>query len=470
MTDDQGQKITSIDDLVNELTKKSSSGPVPSFPKPPASPSQMTPSVSAPQPEIPKPRFTPPPPPSTGGPMTPRPAPVPILPAQSVPKPTPTPPPPIPPRSTPLPSTPSGGGGPAPIKEYQSSIRTMKEDISTLKQGQKPAGINVPRKVETPVPAAPTIPKPTAPPLPGQFKVPSVSLGQAEKTGPLPQSKQPISPLMPIGKPAPVLGKPQIYAPPLSTGGMSSNRNRLFGLIAGVAVLFGILYWFLIIRPQTPQIAEETPTPTPTAAPIQDLTVIFSGTQTQTALLMTDITADDFAQSLKNGTINSGKFIKIYTSENDTSSTIIKLLDNFILSYPLGLKGLTGQDYLLLIYGQKEFFDTNGQPKVGVQTESRIISINEVKSASVALQLGKEWELNMSESLKELFSLDVSKQASPDFLDNTYRGVSIRYKNFPYSDRSIDYAIILASNGKSYLVITNSRESMYSAIDKLVGF
>ena len=80
----------------------------------------------------------------------------------------------------------------------------------------------------------------------------------------------------------------------------------------------------------------------------------------------------------------------------------------------------------------------------------------------------------MSEDLKFLTTTDKSIGYTgtevKEFLDTNYNGVSIRYKNFPYADKSVDYAIVTALNGKNYLVITGSREAMYGSIDKLKGF
>ena len=367
----------------------------------------------------------------------------------------------------------------------------MKDDISTLKQGEKPAGINIPRKVEIPSSstpsggggsAAPTTPKPITPPSPGQFKVPSVNLGQTEKTGPLPQAKIPTPPSAdrPLpSKPAPPPsapsggGEPQkspIYAPPPSAGGISSGRNRLFIIIAGVAVIFAGLYWFLIIRPQTLQVAEETPIPTPTATPIVSLSSIFQGI-TNVAISFENNTdgtpiVADLNTRIDKAVIIGGEF------QNLSELPIITLLSTFLdaegINYPRGLVDLQLSEFLPLLYGQIESFDSAGQIKTGTGSEKRLVLINEAANSLTASQTMKDWELTLSADLKSLFGLGQSKEN--EFLDNVYREVNIRYKNFPYADRSIDYAIVSALNGKNYLVITNSREAMFSAIDELKGF
>jgi len=100
-----------------------------------------------------------------------------------------TPTPPIPPRPQPTSPMPPK---PSPVQEYRSSIRTMGEDITSLKSGQKPSGVDVPRRVapEAPkasLPGAPAAPAPTGP-------MSSIGLGKTEKTGLLPGLPKPAVP------------------------------------------------------------------------------------------------------------------------------------------------------------------------------------------------------------------------------------------------------------------------------------
>ena len=79
----------------------------------------------------------------------------------------------------------------------------------------------------------------------------------------------------------------------------------------------------------------------------------------------------------------------------------------------------------------------------------------------------------MNSDLKELFNHDPSKATLTQFSDNIYRGSSIRYVNFPYPDKSIDYVILkpffVGDNDVNYLIFTSSRESMFKIVDTLVG-
>src|SRR3989344_2568833 len=273
MADDQKPKTMDINDLVRELSKSSTSPTTPSpipppIPQPPKSFSPtpkppilqpLTGSPTAPSipkpPEMPKPKFNVPPQPFnqlvplSGRQVNPSPA--------GQVKPAPVPAPTVPP-------------SPPGVKEYQSSIRTMNEDMSRLKQGQKPTGIDIPRKVEqvTPIPQ-PTPPKPAIP-VP-QFKVPSVNLGETKKTAPLAQSRNiPTIPSTPKAE-----SKTQIYVP--QEGQPGDNRNILFIGIGAVVLVAGFAYWFFVLRSPAPEIVTESPTPTPTVTPVQNLSSIFSG-------------------------------------------------------------------------------------------------------------------------------------------------------------------------------------------------
>jgi hypothetical protein len=486
MADDQKPKTMDIDDLVRELSKSSTS-----------------PGTPAPAPQTARPSF-PTPRPSTSTPMTGS-TPAPFMPKPTVPSPS-TPPSVIPPKpkplempkpqfgvppvafsqplagqakpaATPAPATPSPTPG---IKEYQSSIRTMGEDISKIKQGQQPAGVAIPRKVEQVTPPPPVTPPPVKPAAPGpQFKVPNVNLGETQKSAPMAPSRGLPGATIPkasFGTPSvPKSGgsapAPQIYVP--QEGQKGGNRNMLFIGIGAVALVAGFAYWFFVLRSPAPEIVVETPTPTPTETmaptPTPTLTSIFSGVNTQTVLLSPGETGSNFVKNISNGTINGGEFIKIYTSENDMSLPITQLLDSFKLAYPAGLKDLMGQDYAIFAYGQREIFDSKGQIKTDAVVEKRLVMIGEITDPAAVSQLGRVWETDMANNLKTIFQIDPKKQASPNFSDNSYKGVAIRYKNFKYSDRTIDYAIVPALNGKTYMVITGSRESIFATIDKLVS-
>lgn len=477
MADDQGTKTTSIDNLINELTKQKSSplsvspvnppinsapsmGPAPFSPKPVPPPVMQSQPV-APKPAIPSIGQTVPPAPASA----PAPAPKPVMSPPFVPKPAP--------QSMPQPASvaPSSGVAPAPspVKEYQSSIRTMSDDLSSLKTGQKPSGINIPRTVEPlkPVAPAPVLPKPpVSPPAP----VPQVKLGEMQKTGPMAQQKG-----LPAGQAGPVMPPAfkkeepsQIIIP--EGGKKMIGGNFLYIGIAAIIVLAGAAYWFFVVR--TPATPEVVITPTPSASP----TPVATLNQLLIDVLPIDIDLSasvepltDFNEAVKAQTISGGTIDKLNIKINAEGAepALTDIFDKFLISYPAQLKTILGDETAVLLYGQKEVFTAKGLPDTNAINVKKLIFMAEVNDFAMAASISKGWELTMADGLRNIFELDVKKAASKTFLSSLYRETDIRYINFAYPDKTIDYAVIRASNGKNYLVVSGSREAMYEIIDKL---
>ncbi len=147
---------------------------------------------------------------------------------------------------------------------------------------------------------------------------------------------------------------------------------------------------------------------------------------------------------------------------------MLGLLD-FLLNPKQELIDSFGQDNIVLLYGQKEIFDSKGVIKPNAPMEKRLVFVLEVRDSYSTTQTLLAWETTMVEDLQKLLSLNVSKQKNTQFSDNTYSGSAIRYRNFLWPDKSIDYSIVAATNGKSYLILAGSKESMFATIDKLKG-
>jgi hypothetical protein len=139
------------------------------------------------------------------------------------------------------------------------------------------------------------------------------------------------------------------------------------------------------------------------------------------------------------------------------------------LAAPQQVLDALAADSVMLAYGQREVFNQAGQVNPNAEVEERFIVVSEARESSFALQGLGIWEPTMVTDMQELFGLSATKESDPQFMNNSYQGAAIRYKNFPHPDRSIDYAVVSGTNGKSYVVITNSRESMFAAIEVLRG-
>ncbi len=465
MADDQKPKTMDINDLVRELSKSSTS---------PAAPSPA-PLPQAPRPTFPTPK-PPMPPPITGSlpaPFIPKPSvPVaPILPPVTPPQPKPLEMPKpqfnVPPQPFSKPSQPLAGQAkpiPAPsspatplptpgVKEYQSSIRTMGEDISKIKQGQQPTGVPVPRKVEQIVPVPPVTPPSAGQAKPGpQFKVPSVSLGETRKTAPLAQSKD-ISRAPSVPKVEP---KTQIYVP--QQGQKGGNRNMLFVGIGAVAIVAGFAYWFFVLRLPTPEIVIESPTPTPTAIltptplPLEKLGIPEKVSIPSTSVFLSSLTTEMNARQPSAGQIRLYDIVDENQQKYSFKEFLTKFsIDTATLDDSGGL--LDTKEWVLGSYGQIG----TGQ---GVNFARPFIVLTQ-KDGTLATNLMSVWEPRIINDLAKLFNLS---KPSPglSFTPDVYSSVNFRFVRIPDRDLGVAYAVF-----QNYLILGSSRDSFRAVIDTL---
>lgn len=422
------------------------------------------------------------------------------------------------------PISPSPSGPPSQLKpplpplpnqpgQYQSSIRTMANDLNQINTGKKVSGVEVPRTIPTPPPPsgpvspaggpAPRVNIQPVAPLPKQ---PVVELGVPEKTKPLsdmppvpkpsfppppvksdqvlrsapPTSKAPIPPLVikPTVPPPPLKSPYSIseYSIPDLPGRQAGKPPRRISkavVISTLAILAiaGISYWYIATR--NSEIAE-APTPTPSILPTPEARTVasfFSGGSTLISLSPSGDPSSDFRTGI-NTPIEGGTFRKFDVVVSSESGSIplslTGLFDRFLITYPDDIKLNIGEESLILGYGQREAFNQKGALNPNASISNRLVLIAEVNNTQMVVSGLQSWEPTLPSSLNGLFELGKNNISGP-FIETVYRGVLVRYINFPYPDRSIDYALVPATNGKTYLVMSNSRESMFATIDVLTG-
>ena len=465
MADDQN-KTSTIDDLVKELSKNNNSNqPPPNLPGVVVDTKDTKPPV--------------PPPPSApisgGGPLRPEPPrPLqPTSPSSSAPisgggpsRPQPPSPPLSQPVKPPVSPMPVSGPKPSPVQEYKSSIRTMGEDIASIKSGQKPSGVDIPRKVtpEAPKPVMPGVSKSEAPP---SGPISFVGLGKTEKTGPLPF-------LTPEKPPGPFKA-PEIQPPITVPGEKKSINTTLYLFIAGVLVVGGFLYWFLVLRVVEPEVGlspTPTPTQTVTSTPLaKSLGDIFEGASVNFEATLSDDLGQAFKTFIGTLSVVRNEFLKINLVE-DVDGTLaplsfLDMLDMDLTIYPTSLNDNI-VDSIVTVYGQSEMFDKNGSVNLNTQNLKKTAFVARIKDVAAVELMIKDWELTIAEDLADYLLIeDISKEESVNFLDNTYRSALIRYKNFPFPDVTVDYAVVEVAE-QNYLIITGSREAMYATMDVLL--
>jgi len=183
-------------------------------------------------------------------------------------------------------------------------------------------------------------------------------------------------------------------------------------------------------------------------------------------------TVTDLKSLIRETDINQNGFRKVNFILHDkqiANLTFTNLLDRLSVRYPVTLPNFLKESNVTLMYGQEEILGDVGSLPDPDLANKKVVLIVEVKNVTKATEVLREWELTMPEDLKNLANIEPDKAATATFNTNEFQGVSIRYLNFPLPDRSIDYAIVYSLTGQQYLVITNSRESMYSPIAKITG-
>jgi hypothetical protein len=398
--------------------------------------------------------------------------------------------------------------------DRRPTIRTMKDDLVRLKQGLAPLGLELLAKKSTPIQAKQA--PPSAP-----VKTANIPPDAPAKPPLPPISSKPVTPperLTPPKIQPPFLG-PKLVVPPVTLPPLSTNTPAHFheeirildkdnlpaflgapvpkktapkpeeekveygviakiigsGMTTGIVstmilavATYGLIYYFFL-REEAIITTIPTLTPAITSPRVEtnELEEIFRTIPITTFSMPVDsnLLIPEFRSFLEKETLVQKEFerIRFLPIQPSETLTFIELFDKLAIKYPAELKNWVKNNNIVFLYGQMENFNSLGN------SNKRIVFIVEVKDATKVTEVMKNWEATMSDDLKNFFDVDPSKGASAPFLDNERLTVKIRYKNFPLPDRTIDYAIVSSLTGRYYLILTNSRESIYSPIDKIKG-
>jgi hypothetical protein len=248
-------------------------------------------------------------------------------------------------------------------------------------------------------------------------------------------------------------------------------RKMLLGIVAAI-VCIGVVYGVISLIDGNG--AVETPTPTPSASTsatpaAKALRSYFSGSTQTVDLTNTSTGLDDFTNALVVIQPAARQATVLSIKHSGASASLSTFLTDAGNPMPQNLSGALASDWIALAYGQGEQFDTNGIAIINPSASTRLVIIAELMDASTANQAIQTWETaGIASASTGLFQYDLSKRLIGGFSSGTYRQMTVRYWNFPYADRSLDYAVVTASNNKNYLVISGSRESLFFAIDQLM--
>ncbi|MEK7194819.1 MAG: hypothetical protein AAB667_01000 [Patescibacteria group bacterium] len=379
---------------------------------------------------------------------------------------------------------------------YKTSIRTMSEDIANLKTGQKPAGSEIEKVITSPAPAPrqfiqesapkpaiPTAPRLVAPsmpvpstgfpsPKPIPAPIPRITIPPikaAEESRPqMPNITPPFAP--PVVKQQQVKEQAPFISVPKGPTGVS--KWRLFALLGIGLILVAAIVWLL--NRGTGEIAT-TPTPsttrTPTPTPAITLQTMFGELSSASInLSATTNLPEEFKNQVNQISIIPDEIKRLTitsVSKGGGELNLTDLMDRLQITYPIELKQTLGNEYIILVYGQREMFNSSGAVSQATTGQPRLIFVTQVIDTAKATEITRIWETTMTDQLVSLFGYIKSKVASQTFLDNSYAGSPIRYKNYSFPDRTTDYSIVSAINNRAYFVLANSREGIYKVIDIL---
>lgn len=238
----------------------------------------------------------------------------------------------------------------------------------------------------------------------------------------------------------------------------------------GVAVIvLGVLYWAFFIRQSDTQVAEvptvsSTPVPTPTPRIV--ISSMFQNTAGTIALSAGTDPFQTFSSGLKTIVVAPGQLGILTVTDASASQPLLpfEFFDRTLTAYPVQIRPTgTSNDGVILAFGQEEAFNAKGQSVTPTTPTNRLAFISQVPDTAAADL--RSWESTMTDNLANLFGVNKAKNTGP-FGDASYQGVNVRYKNFPNPDSTIDYALVTFS-GRTYLVMTNSRQAMFAVLNVL---
>lgn len=374
-------------------------------------------------------------------------------PMPSAPAPAPMAPPPVPRDTQPLRSTPPPPSAmPAPkapeepmqSPAYTGTMRSMQADISNMQVGRAPESVAVPAPVVTPAPT------PLAP-------------------NPVPPAPAPI-----ISVPAPVqttTPSPAIITIPEDTGSGSRRISRvLLSAILGVAAIIGIVLVVQLFTGGTTDtpIVSATPSTSPAISGAKTLREIFHQSAHPIALKKGSTIGTELRAELIKVPLTAKQAVPLTLSLDGILPSLPGFLEAVGMPVPTALQSALGNEWTMLSYGQSEQFTPTGAIDASAATQQRLIIVSQLKDATAGNQGLAAWEsANIATASQQLFGHRVQDASVPTFSTGSYRQIPVQYWNFPYADHSLDAAVVLSSNGNTYLVIASSRESAFFAIDQL---
>ncbi|MEK7600399.1 MAG: hypothetical protein AAB463_00370 [Patescibacteria group bacterium] len=251
-----------------------------------------------------------------------------------------------------------------------------------------------------------------------------------------------------------------------------SSRTIAYVVVTAVALGAGAAYWISQSPEASRMVPRESKTPDTMPLPSgarQRLSSILGGTLETVSLSAapSGVSIYDAASSLL-PPLNRLRRFQITPQAGATPISHPKDIFNTLdIVRPSEMDELWGDEGALLAFGQPAIFNTKGVLVSPPPTqETRLVLIGEVLDVARASVAMDAWmATGIDKSLADLFRYDVLKAGTPDIQTGIYKSYTVHYKNFPRSDRALDYALIEDTEGRAYLVFANSKEALAATLD-----
>jgi len=372
------------------------------------------------------------------------------------------------------------GKGPA---EKAVAVPQVAPKPPSLSQAMPPP--NLPHEAELPKPAAPAPARPL-PPKPQEPLPP--------KTGPAGPTMRNLAaePTRPAG-PSPLSSRPKPPAPPMPPKVSAPQAPRakmgkrvpilIFGALL-IVLLIGVEVWWFFIRPDAtepltrpdtgglirpedtlPTGIDEPPTPTGEQPAVAEPLLGYAETDTITlsgpdAAAVVAALNSAVAETRTSGRPTRLVFL-VPAGNVQRELTWTEISSALQLSIPSSVQAQLSGAYNLFVMPKTTFDDETckGQQQ-GCAGPRLGLALSATDSAALQNSV-RSWETTMVQDLRHLIVANISGETRP-FLNASYRGVEVRYRNLPLPSVTIDYALT-----QQKLIITTSKSLMFAALDSL---
>jgi len=277
-------------------------------------------------------------------------------------------------------------------------------------------------------------------------------------------------PAQPVAAPPVAPIPPPVVIPPPASGG--KGRLVLFGILGILGIVILAILVSALMGGNGEQVAEDTPTPSASATVsprAKTLTSYFGTPKSTLTLGNAAAAASDFRNALLTAQPAAKQALAMEIRGAGGPMSADAFMKAVFASVPADVTAALAADWTAFAYGQTEIFGTDGTALANPPLATRPVLVFEIADASKANQAMQAWEgTDFASAAAAALGYDTAKALVETFGSGTYRQIPVRYRNFPYADLSADWAVMLASNGKNYLIISASRESMFFAVDQLM--